>query len=137
MSVEPENRLVIARGPSLASLLSGILGDLQKLVEQQFQLTRCELEQEFRQRASAAAVFGMGLATIFLAAFMLSLSAAHLLHWLMTSGTADTARLPLWACEAMICGAQTVAGSLLVWKGRRQFQVISACQNPASEIFQD
>ena len=36
--------------PSTASLVSGILGDLTQLVEQQLLLTRREIEQEIRDR---------------------------------------------------------------------------------------
>ena len=41
-----------------ASLVNGILSDLHRLVEQQFQLTRHEIEDELRRRAAAAAVKG-------------------------------------------------------------------------------
>lgn len=33
----------------VGALVTGILGDLQLLVEQQFQLNRCEIEQDLRQ----------------------------------------------------------------------------------------
>ena len=47
-----------------ASLVSGILGDLQHLVEQQFRLTRREIEDEIRQRTTAAAVLVLGATVV-------------------------------------------------------------------------
>ena len=81
-----------------ASLLSGILSDLQHLVEQQFQLTRREIEDEIRQRAIAAAVFALGVTILFLGAIVFCVGLVHLLHWAALPGGTDPAWLPLWAC---------------------------------------
>jgi len=43
-----------------ATLVSGIHGDLQNLVEQQFQLTRREIEEELRKSATVAALISFG-----------------------------------------------------------------------------
>ena len=135
MPIDVKIRPDVPPKETAASLVSGILGDLQQLVEQQFQLTRCQIEEEIRERSAAAAVFGMGLAVFFVDAFLLCLSGAHLLHWLSAPVATDPARLPLWACEALVGGVLTVVGGVLVWAGRRRFQAVNAFQNPATEIF--
>ena len=123
--------------PTAVSLVTGIFSDLQLLVEQQFQLTRCEIEQELRQRAAAGLVFAASLAGYFLSAFMLSLAAAHGLHRLMQASVADADSSPLWACEMVVgivlCGGAT----LLLRTARRRLREVTVTQNPATEILQD
>ena len=46
------NGVQVPAEQSTVSLLTDILGDLQRLVEQQFLLTRREIEQELRERMS-------------------------------------------------------------------------------------
>jgi hypothetical protein len=111
-----------------ASLVSDILGDLQHLVEQQFHLTRREIEVELRQRVVAAAVFGLGLGILFLAAIVFCLTVAHLLHW---------AWLPLWVCYAVVAAVLIVSGGTLAHIGRARFRAIDPCRNPVTELMQE
>ena len=122
---------------SAGALVTGILGDLQLLVEQQFQLTRCEIEQELRQRAAATAVYGAGMAGYFLSALMLSLSAAHSLHWALNPTFSDSAKLPLWACEGAVAFVLLCIGTLLVHLGRIQLRAVTKCQNPTTSLLQN
>jgi hypothetical protein len=120
-----------------ASLVSGILGDLQHLVEQQLQLTRREIEVELRQRATAAAVFGFGMGSFFLAAMEICLASAHGLHWMALSPGTEPARLPLWVCHAAVATVLAVIGGILALVGRARFNSVAAFQNPATEILQE
>src|SRR6185436_10776110 len=96
-----------------ASLVTGILGDLHHLVEQQFELTRREIEDELRQRVTATAVFGVGAGFLFLAAVVLCLTVAHLLHWVASPPGTDPAWLPLWACYGVVAAVFAVDGGIL------------------------
>jgi Putative Actinobacterial Holin-X, holin superfamily III len=116
---------------SAASLVSGILDDLQDLVEQQFQLTRREIEEEICQRAAA----GMGV--LFLDAIVLSLTLVHLLHWVASPPGTDPAWLPLWACYAVLAAVLVVIGGVLMWVGRARFRSIDRAQNPVTEFLQE
>ena len=117
-----------------ASLVSGILGDLQHLVEQQFQLTRREVEEELRQRAAAAAVFAVGMGVFFLDAIILCLTLVHLLHWATSPPETDPSSLPLWACYAVVAAVLVIIGGILTQVGRVRFRTINPYQNPATEI---
>ena len=117
-----------------ASLVSGILGDLQDLVEQQFQLTRREIEVELRKCAAAAAVFGLGVAILLLAVIALCLTLSHLLHWMASPPGTDPAWFPLWACYAVVATVLIVIGGILTQVGRVRFRTINPYQNPATEI---
>ncbi len=120
-----------------ASLVSGILDDLQQLVEQQFHLTRREIEVEFRLRASAAAVVGLGVAVLFLAAIVLCLTVSHLMHWLASSSGSDPASLPLWGCYGIVALALAVSGSTVAYVGRQQLRSIDSRRCSVSDDFQE
>ena len=120
-----------------ASLVSGILGDLHRLVEQQFQLTRREIEDELRHRAAAAAVFALGMGILFLDAIVLCLTLAHLLHWVTSPPETDPAWFPLWACHAVVAAVLVVIGGILAHVGRARFRSIEPIRNPATEILQE
>ena len=120
-----------------ASLVSGILGDLQLLVVQQFQLTRREIEEELRQCAAAAAVFALGIGVFFLSAIVLCLTVAHLLHWVASPPGTDPAWLPLWGCHAVVAVVLAVIGGILACVGRAKFKIIEPFQNPITEILQE
>jgi hypothetical protein len=122
---------------SAASLVSGILGDLQHLVEQQFQLTRREIEEELRQRAAAAAVFGLGMVILSLDSIVLCLTLAHGLHWAASPPATDPAWLPLWGCYAVVAALLAAIGGTLAWVGRAKFKSIEPFHNPITEILQE
>jgi uncharacterized membrane protein YidH (DUF202 family) len=123
---------------SAGTLLTGFLGDLQLLFEQQFQLTRCEIEQEFRQRATAVGFLAAGAVTCSLSGLMMCLSAAHWLHFsLQKTAAADSTSLPLWACYGIVGVVIGFAAILLLWLGRRQIRRISVSENPAVEIWEE
>lgn len=122
---------------SAASLLSGILGDLQLLVEQQFQLTRQEIEEELRLHLAAASVFALGIGVFFVGGIVFCLSMAHLLHWAALTPGVDPAGLPLWACHAVVAAVLFLAGGVLVLRGRAKFKLIDVYRNPATEIMQE
>lgn len=120
-------------GKSAASLLSGILGDLQRLVEQQFQLTRREIAAEVQQRSGAAAIGIIGIAMVFLSSLEFCLAATHWLHWATSAATADPAQLPLWTCHAIVALVLMIVGGITLWLGQARFNAISATPNPATE----
>ena len=120
-----------------ASLVSGIVGDLQRLVEQQFQLARREIEEGLRLRAAAATVFGLGVVVFFLDAIVLCLTLAHLLHWVTSPSGTDPARFPLWACHAVVAAVLAVIGVIFACVGRAKFRSINPLPGSATETLQE
>lgn len=120
-----------------ASLVSGILGDLQDLVEQQFQLTRRQIEAELRKCAAAAAVFGLGVAILLLAAIALCLTLSHLLHWMASPPGTDPGWLPLWACHAVVSAVFGISGGILTHVGRVKFSSATPLENPPTQRMQE
>ena len=123
--------------PSTLALVSGILVDLEHLVEQQLQLTRREIEEELRQSSVAAALLGLGFGVLFLAANTICLSGAHLLHWATSPSGTDPAQLPLWACHAIVALLLVVAGGILTQVARSRFRSVPQCRNPLTEIMEE
>ena len=122
---------------SAASLLSGILGDLQILFEQQFQLTRREVEEEFRRHTAAAAITALGVGILFLGAIVLCLAITDFLHWMTSPVGTDPAWLPLWACRVLVAAMLAVLGVVLTQAGRTRFRSIDPTMNPVTELLQE
>ena len=120
-----------------ASLVGGILGDLQRLVEQQFELTRQEIQEELRLRIAAGILFAAGIGLIFLGAIESCLGLAHLLHWAASPAGTETAWLPLWGCHAVVAAVFAVIGGVLVQVGRARFASVQSFHNPLTEIMQE
>jgi hypothetical protein len=120
-----------------ASLVTDVLSDLQLLIEQQFQLTRCEIEDEFRQRVTAAAIFGAGLANWLVSLMLASLAAANGIYSAMLPPLKVNTEMPLWGCQLGVAGILFVVGALLIILGRRRFRDVISSQNPAAQLFQE
>lgn len=120
-----------------ASLVTDVLSDLQLLIEQQFQLTRCEIEDEFRQRVFAAAIFGAGLAHWLVSLMLASLAVANGIYSAMLPTLKDSQQLPLWGCQLGVAGLLFVVGAVLITLGRRRFRDVTSSQNPASQLFRE
>ncbi|MFN0197676.1 MAG: phage holin family protein [Planctomycetaceae bacterium] len=120
-----------------ASLISSILIDLKRLVEQQFRLTRCEIEVEVQQRAAAAAVFCLGAGVLLIALMTLCLTLVHLLHWAVSPSSTDTAWLPLWGCHALATFIFAAVGGSLALVGRARFGSIEPYPRLAGKILKE
>ena len=119
---------------SMASLVAGIIGDVQVLVTQQLKLTRQELVANLQLRQSAALIMSIGAGLGFIAGLLLSVGLVHFLHQSTGPLGTDPNRLSLGACYAIV-STILFAGSLglLCW-GRLKLRAIPAWQNVAEHI---
>ena len=120
-----------------ASLVSGILSDLRNLVEQQFQLTRLQIEAELRQRFVAVAVFSAGVVVLFVSTIFVCFSLSHLLHWFASPAGTDPAAYPLWMCHAAVAAILGVTGGILAGAGLSKFRSVVPFHNPVRGLFQE
>jgi len=118
---------------SATSLVSGILDDVQDLVKQQMQLTKKEVTEEVQKAAEAAVYFAAGAAVLFFGALILGFMLIHLMHWASAPAGTDPARIPLWACHAIVGGPLTLMGIVFTWLGRQKLSSIDPLHNPAAE----
>jgi hypothetical protein len=100
--------------PHLASLVTGIVSDVQDLVKQQVAMLRQEIRNDFQKTKEAAIPLLVGLICCFLGGIVLCFAVAHLLEW------ACRPNLPLWACYAIVGGVIAICGGILAYVGMKK-----------------
>jgi len=101
--------------PSVTTLVTGIIHDAQRLIEQQLNLFRQEVREDLRKTKEASYFLGVGLAVCFLATLLVMLMVPLLLSWLWPT-------LPLWGSFGIVGGVLAVVGAALVFTAVRQFE---------------
>lgn len=125
------------REQTAATLVSGILSDLQHLVDQQFQLMRREVSEDLGRRAAVATVLGLGVGVLLLDAIMICLTLVHLLHWWASPPGTDSAWLPLWGCHAVLAVILAISGGVLVQVGRARSKSFASYPSPETSNVQE
>lgn len=100
----------VAEAADMAAVMANIVHDSGKLVEQQIDLLRAEVGQEFRQVAGAAVSVAAGGGLAAAGGLLSGMMLAHLLH--------RTTRLPLWSCYGVVGGALGAASAAFLQAGR-------------------
>ena len=104
------------REPSVASLLSGIIGDAQTLVRQEITLAR----QEIREEISAAKDAGISLGS----AGVVLIIGGLLLVLALAQGLADLLNWPVWAGYGIVGIVLAIVGVILLTSARKRVQAI-------------
>ncbi len=110
--------------PSIASLVGGIVSDVQDLVKQQLRLTRQEVETDLRKSKEPVSLLAIGFAFCLAGAFVACLMLAHLLHWLGAPAGTDPSYLPLWASYAIAGSVFLIGGGAIVFAAKKKFEAI-------------
>ena len=95
--------------PSLAGLLSGIVGDLHTLVRQELQLARRELRAELDRAKFGFAFLAAGAGLLALAVVPLLFMVVYLIKAYTT--------IPEWGCFGIVAAGFVLVGGLLVAAG--------------------
>jgi len=105
--------------PSTASLVQGIVGDIGELIKHEVRFARAEFERDVSKMKTAAAFLLTGGAALAVGLVLLSLMAAHGLHYasLPAEATLADRSLPLWGAYGIVGGVLMVVGGLLAWLG--------------------
>jgi hypothetical protein len=127
---EPDKR-------SVESLVGGVLCDLQSLIEQQFQLSRRELEDEVRQTARSVAILAIGFGFLLSSIILFALAGANLLHRIVSSSATASEAIPLWGCQAIMGGLLSLIGLIVIRIGLSSYKAIEAMKNPLAELMQE
>jgi len=120
----------------LATLLTGIVDDVQDLVKLQLKLTRKEIEKDLRESLYASAFMGGGVVMLVLTALSLFFALAHLIHWLSVPHgvVADPARIPLWGCYGITGAAFAAVGIILLVIGKKKFDEVHVLDESAEAL---
>jgi hypothetical protein len=106
------DRIPADTSPSMASLLGGIVSDIQTLVRQEVALARTEIQREWEKAKSAAGAMAVGSAVLALGGILLCLMVVYLLH--------EAAGLPLWVSYLIVGGVLALLGAVLFYAGRNK-----------------
>ena len=112
MHVDQEQDL---QQPGLSTLVSGIVSDAQALIKQQLTLFEVELKNDTRRTLSAIVPIVIGGVVSLVAAFILCVMLAHLIHALWP------ATIPLWGGYAIVGGVLAAVGVALIFWGKAKF----------------
>jgi uncharacterized membrane protein YqjE len=105
------DRISPADQPSLASLVSGIVNDVQQLVRQEINLARTEVKQEWDKAKTAAGALMAGMVLLGVGGVLLCFMLVYLIH------SFDVA---LWACFLIVGGLLVLTGAVLAGIGYSQ-----------------
>jgi hypothetical protein len=117
-----ENRIANA---STGRLLSGIVSDVEDLVQQQFSLFKHEVKNELRDAKNAFLPVIAGAGVLLLATFMLCFTLVYVLDYATT--------LPLWACFAIVTAVLGVAGGITLAVGIQRLRELPPVAEEAVE----
>ena len=106
------DRITTDSSPSMASLLGGIVSDIQTLVRQEITLAKTELLSEWDKAKTAAGSMAAGVATLAVGGLLLLLTVVCVLH--------EVAGLPWWASFLIVGGVLTSLGLVLYYTGRNK-----------------
>jgi hypothetical protein len=104
--------------PSMASLVKGVIDDVQHLTKQQFELLKQELKEDMTKTGHAMLPMVIGLVVALIGALLLGHALALGLHALFP-------QLPLWAAYLIVGGAITGLGVALVLMGLAKFRTFN------------
>jgi len=99
--------------PSMASLLKGVIDDVQILTKQQFELLKQELKEDSTKTVGAAMPMVVGGMVAFIGVLLLG----HALAWILFA-----LGLPTWAAFLIVGGVITGLGVILVFVGLNKFR---------------
>jgi hypothetical protein len=116
--------------PSLSSLVSGIIADVQKLIGQQLAMLRQELREDFHKTLVGARALIAGLVIVLVGGVFLLLMLPLLLHWAVPT-------LPLWACLGIMGGILLVVGGTCIYAAFRTFQSFNPLSDKSVEAFKE
>jgi uncharacterized membrane protein YqjE len=94
--------------PSVTSLVSGIVTDVQRLVHQELQLARTELRQELDKAKTAAGALAAGAVLLGIGLLLLCFMFVYLINYF---------GVPLWGCLGIVGGVLLLAGVVLAGTG--------------------
>lgn len=114
--------------PSLSSLASGILADVQQLLAQQARLTRLEIREDLRKARQGSIILGVGLGIAAVGGLLLCLMLPYLLFW------ASKGEIPLWVCFGIFGVVFLFVGGGAVYAAMKKFQHAAALPESTASL---
>jgi hypothetical protein len=115
--------------PHVTRLITGIISDIQELLQQQLALFRHEVQADFQRTRQAALVMAVGAGLGLLGLGLLFFMLVYLLH--------EAAGLPLWGSFGLVGGGLLIAGGILLMVGRTQFSAFNPLPDESAQALKE
>jgi F0F1-type ATP synthase assembly protein I len=115
---------------SLTSLVSGIVGDAQELMKQQFALFQAEVKEDMRKTAEASSALGIGMAVALVGSILLCFTLVYLLNWAFPTA-------PLWVWFAVVGGVVTAVGAGLIYTAYVKFHSFNPLPDKTAQALKE
>lgn len=116
--------------PTMTELVSGIVGDAQDLIKQQFALVKREIRDDLHKTKEGMLSLVVGGAILAVGGILLCLMAVHLLHWAAPA-------LPLWSCYAIVGGVLTLVGAITFACGYRNLKSLNPLPDESVAVLKE
>jgi hypothetical protein len=103
--------------PTLTQLVSGLVSDTKQLLRQELVLAKYEIQEEVRKTKTALACLGAGIGIAAIGGLLFVVMLVHLLSALT--------EWPLWICYGIVAGSCVIAGTALLYGGKKQMSDIA------------
>jgi Putative Actinobacterial Holin-X, holin superfamily III len=103
---------------SVTHLVSGILADAEKLIEQQLDLLRHEVKDELHKTINAGLILLWGSVIALVGGILLCFMLVELLNWAAPG-------VPIWGCYGIVGGSIAVVGGALLCTGIMKVKTIN------------
>jgi hypothetical protein len=115
--------------PTLAQLVSALVSDAKVLLRQEVALAKHEIHEEVRKSKVALTSLGAGIGLAALGGLLLVVMLVHFLNSLT--------EMPLWMCYGIVGGVCAIAGSVLVYMGKKQMAHIEVVPQQTVETMKE
>ena len=99
--------------PTLAHLVSGLMGDATLLMQQELALAKYQPYEEARKTKTALASLGAGIGVAAIGGLLLIIMLIHLLR--------ELTEWPLWTCYGIVGGICAISGIALFYRGNCRY----------------
>lgn len=117
-------------GPSIGSLVQGIVKDVQELTAQQLNLLKTEMQNDFARTRTAMLPLIIGMIIILAGGLLIATGLAQLLHWAAPA-------LPLWAAYLIVGAVVAAAGGVTAYLGYRIFTTFNPLPDKSVEALKE
>jgi uncharacterized membrane protein YbhN (UPF0104 family) len=115
---------------SVTALVTGIVGDAQELMKQQFALFKAEVKEDVRKTGEATASLVIGLTATLVGSIVLCFAVAHLLHWAWPD-------VNLWVWYAAVGGVVTAVGAGLAFAAYQKFRSFNPLPDETAQALKE
>lgn len=115
--------------PGVASMVGGIVEDVQKLVRQEIALAQREVAQAWDKGKTAAALFGSAVVVLNVGGVLLGIMLAKLLVHLLPNHE--------WACYGIVGGVVVLLGGALIYYGLNRINEVHVSLPQTAETLRE